>query len=33
MRYQCRKCDWSIDGQTQIMKEILKHEKEHEDSL
>jgi hypothetical protein len=34
MNYTCKKCDWSIEGQTQIMKEILKHEKTHEeDSL
>jgi len=33
MNYNCRKCGWSIEGQSQIMKDILKHEKEHEDSV
>ena len=30
MRYTCKICDWCIEGQTQIMKEILEHEKTHE---
>ena len=30
MRYNCKICDWTIEGQTQIMTEILKHEKDHD---
>ena len=30
MRFNCPKCDWSIEGQTQVMEHILKHEKTHE---
>jgi len=30
MRYICKVCDWFIEGQTQIMKEILEHERSHE---
>ena len=32
MRYNCQKCDWSIEGQTQIMTDILEHEKGHEEN-
>ena len=29
MRYVCKVCDWFIEGQTQIMEEILEHERSH----
>jgi len=30
MRYSCEVCDWTIEGQTQIVKDILLHEKTHD---
>ncbi len=30
MKYTCKKCEWSIEGQSQIMSDILEHEKTHE---
>ena len=30
MNYTCKICGWNIEGQTQIMVDILKHEKTHE---
>jgi len=30
MRYSCEVCDWTIEGQTQIIKDILIHEKTHD---
>lgn len=29
MKYNCRYCSWFIEGQTQIIDEILTHEKTH----
>jgi hypothetical protein len=31
MRYSCEVCDWTIEGQTQIIKDILIHEKTHDE--
>jgi len=31
MRYNCKICDWTIEGQTQVMKDILEHEKTHDE--
>ena len=30
MRYSCEVCDWTIEGQTQILKDIFAHEKTHD---
>ena len=30
MKYTCPKCGWSIEGQTQIMSDILDHEETHD---
>jgi len=30
MRYSCEVCDWTIEGQTQVIKDILIHEKTHD---
>ena len=32
MNYTCKICGWNIEGQTQIMEDILKHEKGHEEN-
>lgn len=29
MRYSCRFCDWMIEGQTQMTRDILEHERTH----
>ena len=29
MRFNCPDCDWSIEGQTQVVEDILAHEKTH----
>ena len=30
MIYKCKQCSWTIEGQTQVMKDILIHEKTHD---
>ena len=29
MKYTCKICNWYVEGQTQIMKDILNHERGH----
>ena len=29
MHYKCPKCSWDIEGQTQVMTQIMRHERMH----
>jgi len=30
MKYNCKFCNWMIEGQTHLITDILKHEKTHD---